>query len=532
MFAFVSRDNFIRIASLSPSMIKGRIISGSMGDIQVRQKADAMLEIGELLIAEGANGNQLLQVTDLSYGSQLSSSNREMIAGMALEEDASFRFYEPHLRNYMIANAKSLITINNHQARSAKYLPHFFTDVRSVEKEDFTFLARDGKGIWMGDLRSGSQVLDVRISLPLREVISHHILIPATTGKGKSNLMSHLLWGLNENDGCGMLVFDPHDEYYGKNGIGLKDHPKGLVYYSPSSPPPGQRSLRINLEKLEPAHFSGVVDFSSPQVQCLQVYHQQYGPAWIANIFSGSRVHVNIFEDTLSVVQRKLSNVLSLSVADGSIRCRGIFTDSSGESTMSDIIKELADGKTVIVDTSHLSGQAELLVSSVITNEVFAKARRWHSDGEKKPVIGIVLEEAPRVLGKDVLERGSNIFSSIAREGRKFGVGLCAITQLPSLIPKEILANMNTKIILGIEMAPERQAIIESAAQDLSTDNRNIASLDKGEAIITSNFARFATPIYTPLFKKTAQASIDAHNREAHGIADPITHFSGLKPSQ
>ena len=120
---------------------------------------------------------------------------------------------------------------------------------------------------------------------------------------------------------------------------------------------------------------------------------------------------------------------------------------------------------------------------------------------DEKPVISVVLEEAPRVLGKDVLEKGSNIFSTIAREGRKFQVGLTAITQLPSLIPRQILANMNTKIILGIEMAPERQAIIDSAAQDLSDDQRTIASLDKGEAIITSNFAPFALPIKIPLFE-------------------------------
>ena len=126
---------------------------------------------------------------------------------------------------------------------------------------------------------------------------------------------------------------------------------------------------------------------------------------------------------------------------------------------------------------------------------------------DNKPVISIVLEEAPRVLGKEVLEKGQNIFGTIAREGRKFKVGLFAITQLPSLIPREILANMNTKIILGVEMAAERQAIIESAAQDLSTDGRNIASLDKGEALVTSNFARFATPIKIPLFKEYAKIS-------------------------
>ena len=50
-------------------------------------------------------------------------------------------------------------------------------------------------------------------------------------------------------------------------------------------------------------------------------------------------------------------------------------------------------------------------------------------------------------------------------------------------------------------MMPERQAIIESASQDLSSDSRAIAALDKGEAIVTSNFTKFAIPIKIPLFE-------------------------------
>jgi DNA helicase HerA-like ATPase len=167
-----------------------------------------------------------------------------------------------------------------------------------------------------------------------------------------------------------------------------------------------------------------------------------------------------------------------------------------------DIVTELESGKVVIVDTSLFSGDAEILVGSLIATETLSRYKHYKTKGQlrDRPVISIVLEEAPRVLGKDVLERGPNIFSTIAREGRKFRVGLTAITQLPSLIPREILANMNTKIILGIEMKPERQAIIESASQDLSDDDRNIASLDKGEALITSNFIKFATPVKIPFF--------------------------------
>ena len=56
-------------------------------------------------------------------------------------------------------------------------------------------------------------------------------------------------------------------------------------------------------------------------------------------------------------------------------------------------------------------------------------------------------------------------------------------------------------------MGSERQAIIESAPQDLSQDNRNIASLDKGEALVTSTFTKFAVPIKVPLFKEFVKLS-------------------------
>jgi len=60
---------------------------------------------------------------------------------------------------------------------------------------------------------------------------------------------------------------------------------------------------------------------------------------------------------------------------------------------------------------------------------------------------------------------------------------------------------MNTKIILGKRTFKRKISLIDSASQILSTDDQNIASLDKGEAIISSNFTKFAIPIQVPLFE-------------------------------
>ncbi len=484
-------------------MLKGQIVAGDFGKIMVRVKSEEQVELGELAIVENGNEKVLLQVYDLMYGSQISQQNLEMVAGMNLEE-GSFPLLDESLRNYQLALLKPLVSIGK-TAKTCKKLPRFFSTLREIEKEDLSFITTPASPFSLGNLRSGSKELDFSIHLPGKEVFSHHVLIPASTGKGKSNLCACLLWDVTGKEYAGMLVLDPHDEYYGRAGLGLKDHPakQNICYYTPSHPPPGSFTLKINLSRLKPGHFNGAVHLTDPQRQCLHAYYRKFKEQWIRAIMEEKGIEgVSFHVDTIAVVKRKLIGLLALELDAGKLYCHGIFDEVAGENTVDDICRELEQGKTVIIDTSYFSGALEILVGSLITTEIFERYKYYKKNGQldDKPVISVVLEEAPRVLGTKALEQGSNIFETIAREGRKFKVGLIAITQLPSEIPKNILANMNTKIIMGLEMNTERQAVIESSPQDLSQDNRNIASLDKGEALVSSTFTRFAVPVKIPLF--------------------------------
>jgi len=485
-------------------MVKGQIIGGEFGKILLRQKSDEQIELGELMIGKSKDKNHLLQVYGLMFGSQISLQNLELISGLNLEEKTDTNFLDSKLRNYNMALLKSLITMKDNSARVSKSLPDFFSTAREIKADDLKFITKPKNPLFLGKLRSGSKELDVDIILPGEKALSHHILVPATTGRGKSNLTSNILWNTIEHDYCGFLVLDPHDEYWGRNKPGLKDHPEKdrVIYYTNNATPPGARSLKINLNVVKPSHFNGVVYWSDPQVQAMAAYYKKYGEDWITSAILEKPINLEFHEGTISVLKRRLLALLDLDFDGRQIFCNGMYDLSSGKSTIKDICCELINSNTVIIDTSSISGSQEILIGSLVSTEVFQKYKYFKINGKlnDKPVISVVLEEAPRVLGKEVLERGSNIFSTIAREGRKFKVGLFAITQLPSLIPRQILANMNTKIILGIEMGPERQAIIDSAAQDLSTDSQNIASLDIGEALVTSNFTKFATPIKIPFF--------------------------------
>ena len=513
-------------------MNRGMVISGGFGDILCREKQETPLELGELLIAESPDGTILLKVFDLIFGSQISQQNLELISGLKLEEDSELDLMEPHLRAYTLARLKGLVKIRSGKARLCKTLPPFLSLVRDVTPHDVAFLSKPMHPLYIGNLRSGSTTLDVPVFLDGVKAFSHHILIPATTGKGKSNLTSVMLWHATGQDWCGLLVLDPHDEYIGRNGLGLKDHPQKdkVVYYS-SHPTAGGRTLVINLSLIRPSHLHGVLDFSDPQRDCVFAAHRAYGDRWIEQLIAGEPIPGNFGEGTLAVVKRRLSLLLDIEAGTGGIICQGPFQSTSGSGTPHDIVTALEQGRTVIVDTSSFDGSQELLIGSLLSSEILHRYKHHLSTGAllEKPVIGIFLEEAPRVLGKDVLERGPNIFSTIAREGRKFKVGLVAITQLPSLIPRDILANMNTKLILGVEMKPERQAIIESAAQDLSDDDRAIASLDTGEAIVSSNFAPFAMPVMAPLFSEFVKQ--ESVKQESNPAKIPLKQkgFAGIQ---
>jgi hypothetical protein len=492
--------------------IVGQVIAGTHGKIIIRQKSGESIELGDLLVVdESENSYLLFQVFDLGYGTQLEMKTLELMSGMQLEGygKENLNFMEENLRSYVIANAKNIARIDDKIAKVPKTLPNFFSIVRRAEKNDFEFLTTPPNPIFFGKIRSGSKILDVPVYLDGHNVFAHHVLIPATTGKGKSNLVKVMLWDVLDKDYCGMLILDPHDEYYGRNAEGLKDHPdakKFLLYYTPTSTR-GSLTLTFNLNIVRPWHFDGIVRFTDAQEQAMSRYYREHQENWLSEIVRGTEME-GVDQRTLAVLRRKFDSLFGLYFDEqtNEVRCQNdVFSTTSGESTLDDILKALEEGRKVIIDTSLFLDELELLVGSIIIHELLNRYKRYKSKGElkDKPVVSIILEEAPRVLSAEVLASvGDNIYNTVAREGRKFKVGLTAITQLSSLIPRTILANMNTKIILGNVMASERSAIIDSASQDLSADDRNIASLDVGEAIITSSFTKFAIPVQIPLFEE------------------------------
>ncbi len=133
------------------------------------------------------------------------------------------------------------------------------------------------------------------------------------------------------------------------------------------------------------------------------------------------------------------------------------------------------------------SGVADLAIG-VVLDLLFELALRSDEDGpgigRPRPVL-FVLEEAHRYLGEGTNPLTSRAASRIAREGRKYGVGLLMVTQRPSELPETALAQCGTLIALRLTNSSD-QGRIRSALPDTVIGLADVLpSLRTGEAVVS-----------------------------------------------
>ena len=203
----------------------------------------------------------------------------------------------------------------------------------------------------------------------------------------------------------------------------------------------------------------------------------------------GGRIALN----TLQVVHRRARRIVELPcvAADPNVSVGGA------------VVRDLQDGKVVLVDVSGLGSTEEVLVASFLTRRIIDEWSTAYLDDpdthERLPVVAVVLEEAQRVLAGNK-DRESNVFPRVAREGRKFKVGLCAITQQPKLLDDELLSQFNTFFVLGLADEKDRNILRSSSKQDISALGPEIQTLMPGECLIANLEAPFAVPARVHLY--------------------------------
>ena len=110
-------------------------------------------------------------------------------------------------------------------------------------------------------------------------------------------------------------------------------------------------------------------------------------------------------------------------------------------------------------------------------------ARDLPEGGRERPLL-FVLEEAHAYLGKESANLAANAVRRIAKEGRKYGVGLMIVSQRPSEIDPTILSQCGTIFAMRLANDVDKGHVTNAASDNLKGLFDMLPILRTGEAII------------------------------------------------
>lgn len=163
--------------------------------------------------------------------------------------------------------------------------------------------------------------------------------------------------------------------------------------------------------------------------------------------------------------------------------------DGSIESDIANLLFEWlgSDKPITILDLSGIPSEIMTSISGTLLKIIY-DALFWGQNlpngGKEQPLL-IVLEEAHNYLRAGENSISSRAVQSIAKEGRKYGVGLALVTQRPSELDETVLSQCGTIIALRMNNAKDRGHIRSAIQDELQTMVDLLPSLRTGEGIIS-----------------------------------------------
>jgi uncharacterized protein len=351
-------------------------------------------------------------------------------------------------------------------------------------------------GLKLGNLITQDQV---SVEIDINKMVSRHLAVLAMTGAGKSNTVSVLVDGLLKVNGS-VLIFDMHSEYvnteFGEGRVNIIKPLINPIYMSfgeikklsniPSNAYVQERYFRKAYRLAQKDLSKGSVygkDFIGLIINRLE--------SWLLEELDESEGKSSNASDRKSItdvlnkvehMQDKYGNILSLEA--------------------SDIIDNLKVGKANILDLGSVDEFASDVVVSHILRTVLKSRKEFLRTGTGLGFpIFLILEEAHILAPQNRTTESKLWISRIAREGRKFSVGLCMVSQSPKSLDSDALSQANNMIILRL-VEPTDQNHVQRASENLSDDLiAQLPSLNIGEAIVLGLMTKIPTLVKIDEFK-------------------------------
>ncbi len=349
----------------------------------------------------------------------------------------------------------------------------------------------------------------VPVVLSVKDVVSTHLAIIASTGAGKSYLASVLIEELMQphNKAC-VLIIDPHGEYgtleelpnfpqFNETGEGKRAayHPTVRVYK------PEQVKVRISsLDMGDMRHL--LTEMTEKQQHLLsralrKVRNDKRGTPWGAqDLLQAIKAVAKQKGDEDSEGADDSSTVHALTW-----RIEQRFVDNFTFDDMQhlDLPEIFKPGQCTVLPLNEIDERDQQVVVATLLRRL-NKARmdtergKVHSGESYLPYpVFVLIEEAHHFAPGGAEVVSTAILKQVLAEGRKFGIGVGLISQRPGKLDADVLSQCQTQCIMRIVNEIDQKSVaaaIEGVGRDLLD---NLPALSKGQVIIAG--AAVNTPV-------------------------------------
>lgn len=392
---------------------------------------------------------------------------------------------------YVLAQANPLGVFRDGRVQRVTYPPSPGAPVRIPDKKTLAdFIGFSASGIHLGTLLFH----DIPATFDLTRMYQKHVALLAMSGAGKSYAAAVMLEELlSRTPGQGrpsILVVDVHGEY-----LGLKEAqtPHGTEFEDKIT------VIRSPLVELATPSMSAI-DFAafSPDMGAIQVrdltriirtLHQTLKgkPYDLGDLIAAVEQDPSINVRTREALLGWLDNLQNLQLF--------------GKTPTPEWSKLMNPGHAVILDMSEMvSLRKKQIILATVLHELFELRRE-----NKIPPTVIFLEEAHQFCpeAQRALAISRSVLETIAREGRKYNLALCIISQRPVRLSTTVLSQCGTNIFLRLTNPYDLDHIRATSERITKATLASISSLGVGEALVVGQAVRF--PVYIKVRARTTQ---------------------------
>ena len=325
---------------------------------------------------------------------------------------------------------------------------------------------------------------DMPMMLDINSLVQRHVSILAKTGGGKSYISGDILEELMKH-GVTCLIVDPHGEY----GAMRDASDSGDVRFGVEPRGYADRIVEFGMTQSEnvlPLRFTFKSLDSRDLLDLLPSSDSKSSLSLLTKAMDAVKERKQLYSirDVIEELSSTETGKAYSLIADlESIDALGLFAERGTH--ISELVQR---GRTTIFNLKGVAPDIQQIIVRRLGIMMFELRK-----ADKVPPMMMVLEEAHNYCPQNEGTLCKKILTTIASEGRKFGLGLMVISQRPAKIDKNVLSQCGTQIILKVTNPNDLKAITASIEGLTGGMEQDIPGLPIGTAMVVG--AGIQTPM-------------------------------------